>query len=85
MAALDVANGEILTETIMRNDAATFTAFLDRLDALLPRDKEIHVVLDNGSSHTAKHTKAWLTTHPRWHALVPQFPSRPRPNHGRDY
>ncbi|MFJ8313628.1 MULTISPECIES: transposase [unclassified Streptomyces] len=29
--------------------------------------KEIHVVLDYGSSHTAKHTKAWLATHPRWH------------------
>ncbi|MCX4441034.1 transposase [Streptomyces albidoflavus] len=29
--------------------------------------KEIHVVLDNGSSHTAKHTKAWLAAHPRWH------------------
>ncbi|MFE2500210.1 IS630 family transposase [Streptomyces scopuliridis] len=67
VAALDVNNGEVLTETILRNDSATFTAFLDQLDAVIPPDKEIHVVLDNGSSHTARHTKAWLAAHPRWH------------------
>ncbi len=26
----------------------------------------VHVVLDNGSSHTARKTKAWLAAHPRW-------------------
>ncbi|MER5548913.1 transposase [Streptomyces sp. NPDC002589] len=67
IAALDVRTGEVLTEVITRNHAATFTAFLDRLDQAIPPGKEIHVVLDNGSSHTAKHTKAWLAAHPRWH------------------
>lgn len=67
VAALEVTTGQTLIETIERNNAATFTAFLDRLDRLLPPDKDIHVVLDNGSSHTAKHTKAWFAAHPRWH------------------
>ncbi|MET7695975.1 IS630 family transposase [Streptomyces sp. NPDC005483] len=67
VAALDVRTGEVLTEVIRRNDAATFTAFLDQLDRAIAPDKEIHVVLDNGSSHTAKHTRAWLAAHPRWH------------------
>lgn len=67
IAALDVHSGEVLTEVITRNDAAIFTAFLDRLDRAIAPGKEIHVVLDNGSSHTAKHTKAWLAAHPRWH------------------
>ncbi|WP_323187377.1 transposase [Streptomyces sp. NBC_00268] len=67
VAALEVTTGQTLIETIERNNAATFTAFLDRLDRLLPRDKDIHVILDNGSSHTAKHTKEWLAAHPRWH------------------
>ncbi|WP_327359821.1 IS630 family transposase [Streptomyces sp. NBC_01304] len=67
VAALDVTTGEVLTEVITRNNAATFTAFLDQLDAAIAPGKEIHVVLDNGSSHTAKHTKAWLSGHPRWH------------------
>ncbi|QIY68457.1 transposase [Streptomyces sp. RLB1-33] len=29
--------------------------------------KEIRIVRDNGSSHTARHTKTWLAAHPRWH------------------
>ncbi|MGY5031272.1 IS630 family transposase [Streptomyces sp. 900116325] len=65
-AALDVSSGEVLAEVIARNDAVTFAALLDRLDRVIPPDKEIHAVLDNGSSHTAKHTKAWLAAHPRW-------------------
>ncbi|MFD8262402.1 transposase [Streptomyces griseoluteus] len=28
--------------------------------------QDIHVVLDNGSSHAAKHTKKWLVDYPRW-------------------
>ncbi|MFE9694754.1 IS630 family transposase [Micromonospora sp. NPDC005806] len=68
VAALDVRTGEVLTEVITRNNAVTFTAFLDRIDALIPDGTDIHVVLDNGSSHTAKHTKAWFKVHPRWTA-----------------
>ncbi|MEH6374732.1 IS630 family transposase [Streptomyces sp. KLMMK] len=66
VAALDVHTGEVLTEVITRNDAATFTAFLERLDRVIAPSREIHVVLDNGSSHTARHTTTWLAAHPRW-------------------
>lgn len=66
VAALDVTTGEVLTEIIARNNAVTFTAFLDQLDAAIAPGQDIHVVLDNGSSHTAKHTKKWLADHPRW-------------------
>ncbi|MFF7191153.1 transposase [Streptomyces sp. NPDC008222] len=31
-----------------------------------PPGKEIHVVLDHGSSHTATRTRKWLAEHPRW-------------------
>jgi transposase len=67
VAAMDIDTGQVLTEPLARNDSATFVAFLTDLDAAIDPDKEIHVVLDNGSSHTAKATKAWLTAHPRWH------------------
>jgi len=62
--ALDARSGQILTETITRNNAATFTAFLDRLEAVIDPSKEIHIALDNGPSHTAKHTRTWLTRPP---------------------
>ncbi|MFE9250793.1 IS630 family transposase [Streptomyces sp. NPDC007088] len=63
VAALDVNSGEV----IARNTATAFTAFLDQLDAAIAPGRDIHVVLDNGSSHTAKHSKKWLADHPRWH------------------
>jgi transposase len=66
VAALDVRTGEVLTEIITRNNAVTFTGFLDQLDAVIAPGQDIHVVLDNGSSHTARHTKKWLADHPRW-------------------
>lgn len=47
--------------------AATFTAFLDQLDRAIAPGRKIHVVLGNGSSHTARHTKAWPAAHPCWH------------------
>ena len=67
IAAMDIDTGQVLTEPIERNTAATFTAFLDALDTAIDPAKQIHLVLDNGSSHTAKHTKAWFKAHPRWH------------------
>ncbi|WP_434592930.1 IS630 family transposase [Streptomyces sp. A5-4] len=66
VAAMDIRTGEVLSEPIVRNNAVTFTAFLARLDAVIEPGKEIHVVLDNGSSHTAKHTRKWFQAHPRW-------------------
>jgi transposase len=68
MAALDIATGQVLAETIEHNDAVTFIAFLESIDLVTDPSLEIHVVLDNGSSHVAKLTRAWLDAHPRWHA-----------------
>jgi transposase len=67
MAATDVASGQVVGESIGRDDADTFIGFLAMLDQLLDPSRPIHVVLDNGSAHTAKATKAWLAAHPRWH------------------
>jgi transposase len=66
LAALDVHSGHVLTQTITRNDSATFTAFLTMLDQHLDPRLTIHLVLDNGSSHTSKATKRWLREHPRF-------------------
>jgi transposase len=68
VAALDVATGQILADTIDRNDAVTFIAFLETIEAATDPNVEIHMILDNGSSHTAKLTRAWLLAHPRWQA-----------------
>jgi transposase len=57
-AALEVATGEVhgkTTETKRRED---FRAFLEEVVANLPKDQEIHVILDNLSTH--KNNEDWL-------------------------
>jgi transposase len=68
LAALDVHRGGILQATDLdRNTAANFTCFLEELDAKVPADLEVHLVLDNGSSHIANATRWWFVDHPRFH------------------
>jgi len=66
LAAMEVHSGEVLATDIARNDSATFIDFLDDIDRNVAPSLDIHLVLDNGSSHTSKATKAWLAAHPRF-------------------
>jgi transposase len=68
VAALDVTTGEVLASDIDRNTAANFIVFLEDIDRMVNPDLEIHLVMDNGSSHVAKATRAWLADHPRFTA-----------------
>lgn len=66
MAAMDVATGKVFATDIERNDSTTFISFLEEIDEQIDDDLAIHIVMDNGSSHTSKATKAWLVEHPRF-------------------
>jgi transposase len=68
VAAMDVATGEVVTERIGRNTAAAFIAFLVMLDERTDPALRIHLIMDNGSSHTAGATRAWLKARPRFSA-----------------
>jgi transposase len=66
VASLDVATGKVTAKDIVRNDSVTFIAFLEEIEQSIEKGLSIHVVLDNGSSHTSKATKGWLADHPRF-------------------
>jgi len=66
MAAMDVATGKVFARDIARNNSVTFIAFLEEIDERTDDELAIHIVMDNGSSHTSKVTKAWLADHPRF-------------------
>lgn len=68
MAALEVHSGEVLAKDITSNNSVTFIEFLTEIDDKVDPSLQIHLVLDNGSSHTSKLTRAWLDEHPRFHA-----------------
>jgi transposase len=68
LAALDVHGGQIFTATDLdRNTARNFIDFLDDLDAKIPAELDVHLVLDNGSSPIANATRWWFVDHPRFH------------------
>jgi transposase len=67
VAALDVHSGNVVATDIPRNTAAHFIGFLETIDGDVDASLDIHLILDNGSSHVAKATKAWLAAHPRFH------------------
>lgn len=65
-AALNVTTGEVLGECRPNRNGANFLAFLKK--AVKPHTgKEIHVVLDNLSTHTTPDVKAWLAKNPHVH------------------
>lgn len=66
MAALNVADGTVRPRIIGRNNSDTFIGFLTDIDQDTPADLRIHLVLDNGPSHTSKATRAWLAARPRF-------------------
>ncbi len=46
--------------------AVEFRAFLDRIEAAVPPDLEVHVILDNVSTHKTPLIRRWLARHPRY-------------------
>jgi len=63
IAALQVATGNVVVQPITRNDSAAFIGFLDSLNQCIDPSLTIHLVMDNGSSHTSRATRSWIAAH----------------------
>lgn len=66
-AAFDTKTGEVLGRTAKRHTSAEFIAFLGDLVAHQPDGREIHVILDNVSSHKSQKVRDFLEEHPEIH------------------
>lgn len=66
-AALETRTGAVLGECFPRHRAVEFRKFLDRIDATVPPELDIHLILDNASTHKTPLIKRWLATRPRYH------------------
>lgn len=66
-AALDVKAGTIISKCMPRHRAVEFRRFLDTVENNVPADLDIHVVMDNASSHKTKLIRDWFAKRPRWH------------------
>jgi transposase len=65
-AALEIATGNVTHRLTESHTATDFLAFMKLGVQRYPR-KQLHVVLDNSSSHSTPEVTAWLAAHPRVH------------------
>src|SRR5439155_1766182 len=63
-AALDVASGQVITEMTPRHRTEEFRRFLNLIDNSVPTHLDVHVVLDNSSTHKTPSIQRWLLRHP---------------------
>jgi transposase len=66
-AALNVSSGEVIGSLHQRHRAVEFLKFLKTIDYNVPAHLDVHLVLDNASSHKTPKVKRWLASHPRFH------------------
>jgi transposase len=65
-AALDLSTGKVIGALHSRRRATEFLAFLKTIETQVPADLDVHLVLDNASTHKTPAVKRWLGAHPRF-------------------
>lgn len=66
-AALDVATGNVIGKCYARHRAREFLKFLLEIEAHVPTDLEVHLILDNYATHKTPAVHRWLAKRPRFH------------------
>jgi transposase len=66
-AALDIATGRVIGKCYARHRAIEFRKFLDEIEAAVPADLDVHLVIDNYATHKAPLIRNWFNRRPRWH------------------
>lgn len=66
-AALDVLTGKVIGQCLPKHRHSEFIKFLKKIDSEVPDGLEVHLILDNYSTHKHANVKAWLAKHPRFH------------------
>jgi transposase len=65
-AALDVASGNVIADLTPRHRSEEFRRFLNLIDRNVPADLDVHVIIDNSSTHKTPSIQRWLVRHPRF-------------------
>lgn len=65
-AAFDIASGQVIGRVTDQHRAKEFLDFLKQIDRETPKRTELHLILDNSSTHKTAEVNAWLAAHPRF-------------------
>ncbi len=66
-AALDIASGFVIGKCYKRHRATEFLDFLKQIDANVPPDLDVHIIMDNYATHKTALVRAWLARRPHYH------------------
>ena len=66
-AALELAQGQLITECMPRHRHQEWLKFLKKIDAETPAELDLHLIADNYATHKHPKVKAWLKRHRRFH------------------
>ncbi len=66
-AALDTASGKVIGSLHRRHRTAEFKKFLAKLDREVPDGLDVHLIVDNYTTHKTEPVRKWLLAHPRFH------------------
>jgi transposase len=66
-AALNVATGEVIGRCHARHRSREFRKFLDEIESRVPRDLDVHLILDNYGTHKTQSVQRWFAKRPRFH------------------
>ena len=75
-AALNMVTGLVTTSLHRRHRAVEFRRFLNTLEKAVPAELDVHLVIDNASTHKTPAIQRWLLRHPRFHVhFTPTYSS----------
>jgi len=66
-AALDAATGKVIGRCYPRHRGREFLSFLREIERNVPRDLDVHLIMDNYPTHKTEPIRKWLGARPRWH------------------
>src|SRR2546427_6278328 len=66
-AALNATTNEVITQFHQRHRSAQFREFLDLIEAQVPRRLDVHIIMDNYSTHKTALIRNWFAKRPRFH------------------
>lgn len=66
-AALNYATGEVIGKCYRRHRSVEFRKFLDLVEKNVPPDLDVHLIIDNYSTHKTAMIHRWLLKRPRFH------------------
>jgi transposase len=75
-AALEIATGKVITDIRARHTSTDFVAFLNKVDRNVPKDLDVHVILDNLAAHKTPTVHKWLLRHRRSTCISPRRTGR---------